>query len=295
MRAELRFRLLADVWRLSKKTVTAFVADGVMSRGAAVAFYAVTSLAPLLLIVTAIAGLAFGQDVAQRAIAGQFQSLIGQRGAQLIQTVAQSASQKGTGTLAAVIGLITLLATASGVFGEIQASLNAIWKAQPRGSTFTRVVKARMVSLGLVGVLGFLLLVSLVISAGLTAFGAIIDAYLPFGTLILGVLNNVLSVMLLTALFAAIYKIMPDIKLAWGDVVMGAFVTSILFVAGKSLIGLYLGSSAIASAYGAASAPIALLLWIYYSSQIFFIGAEFTRIYAEDCGSLKGRKRDRGA
>lgn len=291
----MRFRLLADVWRLSKKTVTAFVADGVMSRGAAVAFYAVTSLAPLLLIVTAIAGLAFGQDVAQRAIAGQFQSLIGQRGAQLIQTVAQSASQKGTGTLAAVIGLITLLATASGVFGEIQASLNAIWKAQPRGSTFTRVVKARMVSLGLVGVLGFLLLVSLVISAGLTAFGAIIDAYLPFGTLILGVLNNVLSVMLLTALFAAIYKIMPDIKLAWGDVVMGAFVTSILFVAGKSLIGLYLGSSAIASAYGAASAPIALLLWIYYSSQIFFIGAEFTRIYAEDCGSLKGRKRDRGA
>ena len=203
----------------------------------------------------------------------------------MLQTAVKSASGKSSGILATVIGVITLLVTASGVFGEMQSSLNVIWKAKPEGSTISRLVRARAASLGLVAALGFLLMVSLVMSAAITALGTFINAYLPFGGFILSVLNVVISFALLSVLFAAIYKVLPDRRLVWRDVWVGAAITAALFTVGKSLIGWYIGSSAVASSYGAAGALIIVLLWVYYSSEIFLLGAEFTRAYSLSHGS----------
>ena len=179
------------------------------------------------------------------------------------------------------------LSAASGVFGEMQTALNAIWKAKPTGTTVSRLIRARAASLGLVAALGFLLMVSLVVSTALTAFGNYLDSLLPFGKVILTVLNVVVSLMLISFLFAAIYKVLPDRSLNWGDVVMGAIVTAVLFTVGKSLISWYIGSSTIASSFGAAGALIVLLLWVYYSAQIFLLGAEFTKVYANRHGSKR--------
>jgi membrane protein len=267
-------------WRVIKDTASGFIADEALSRGAAIAFYTATSLAPVLLIVVAIAGLVFGQDAAQNAITGQLGELMGDQTAQLLQTAVASASKKSSGAVATLIGILTLILTASGVFGEMQSALNAIWKAEPSGTAITRLIRARAVSLGLVAALGFLLLVSLVVSTFLTAFGNQLNAVLPFGKLILSSLNLVVSLGLITVLFAAIYKILPDRLMSWKDVVLGAVITTLLFTAGKALIALYIGSSATVSSYGAAGALIALLLWVYYSAQIFLLGAEFTKAYA---------------
>jgi membrane protein len=246
-------------------------------------------IAPILLIVIAIAGLVFGQEAAQIAITSQFSDLMGHQTAEVLQSAIASAAEKSSGIIAAIIGVAVLIATASGVFGEMQAALNAIWKANPQTTTVSQLIRARAVSLGLVAALGFLLIVSLVISAGLTAFGAYLDTVLPMGKLILPVLNFVISVLLLAILFGAIYKVLPDRILQWTDVVTGALVTSVLFNVGKSLIAWYIGSSAVASSYGAAGGLIVLLLWVYYSAQIFLLGAEFTKIYANRHGS-KQRK-----
>jgi membrane protein len=267
-------------WRIVKDTAYGFIADEALSRGAAIAFYTATSLAPVLLIVVAIAGLVFGHDAAQNAITGQLSELMGDQTAQLLQAAVASASKKSSGAIATLIGLATLILTASGVFGEMQSALNAIWKAEPSGTAITRLIRARAVSLGLVAALGFLLLVSLVVSTLLSAFGNQLNAVLPFGKLILSGLNLVVSLGLITVLFAAIYKILPDRPMAWKDVILGAVITTLLFTAGKSLIAFYIGSSATVSSYGAAGALIAALLWVYYSAQIFLLGAEFTKAYA---------------
>jgi membrane protein len=269
-------------WRIIKDTAYGFIADEALSRGAAIAFYTATSLAPVLLIVVAVAGLVFGHDAAQNAITGQLSELMGDQTAQLLQTAVASASnyKKSSGAIATLIGLVTLILTASGVFGEMQSALNAIWKAEPSGTAITRLIRARAVSLGLVAALGFLLLVSLVVSTFLTAFGSQLNAVLPFGKLILSSFNLVVSLGLITVLFAAIYKILPDRPMSWKDVILGAVITTLLFTAGKSLIAFYIGSSATVSSYGAAGALIALLLWVYYSAQIFLLGAEFTKAYA---------------
>jgi membrane protein len=268
------------MWQLLKGTVIAFINDEALSRGAAIAFYTVTSIAPLLLIVIAIAGLVFGEDAAQGAITAQLGSLMGQQTAEVLQSAVANAATKSSSVLATIIGLITILVTASGVFVEMQSSLNAIWKAELQGTTLSRLIRARAVSIGLVAALGFLLMVSLLVSAGLTAFGDYLNSVLPFGQLILTALNTVISVGLLSVLFAAIYKVLPDRHLEWADVMVGAVVTAILFTLGKSVIGWYIGSSAVASTYGAAGALMVLLLWVYYSAQIFLIGAEFTKVYA---------------
>ena len=239
----------------------------------------------MLFIVVAIAGLAFGEDAARGAIATQLSELMGRASADLVQTAVQSASDKSSGILASVLGATTLLITASGVFGEMQSALNAIWKTQRRGTTVTRLVRARAASLGLVAALGFLLLVSLVISAILSGLSRYINAVLPFGALILQILNFAISFAMISVLFAAIYKVLPDAKLSWADVLVGALVTALLFNVGKFLIGFYLGHSALASSYGAAGALIIVLLWIYYSAQIFLLGAEFTKIYASRRGT----------
>jgi membrane protein len=278
-------RIFSEPWKMLKDTVLSFIDDEALSRGAAIAFYTVTSIAPVLLIVVAIAGLAFGRDAAQNAITTQLSGLMGQQTAEVLQTAVASAAGKSSGILATIIGIVTLIATASGVFGEIQSALNAIWKTESKGTTVSRLIRARAASLGLVATLGFLLIVSLVVSAGLTAFGNHLNSILPFGKLILAVLNLVVSLVLISVLFAAIYKVLPDRHLEWRDVVVGAVVTAVLFTIGKSLIGWYIGSSAVASSYGAAGALIILLLWVYYSVQIFLLGAEFTKIYANRRGS----------
>jgi membrane protein len=287
--------MFTGAWNMVKETVLSFIDDEALSRGAAIAFYTVTSIAPVLLIVVAIAGLAFGHDAAQNAIITQLSGLMGQQTAEVIQAAIASAAGKSSGILATIIGVATLVATASGVFGEMQSSLNAIWKAKSVATTVSRLIRARATSLGLVAALGFLLIVSLAVSAGLTAFGNYLDSIIPIGKLIFPILNFFVSLALLAALFAAIYKVLPDRRLEWRDVIIGAIVTSVLFTIGKSLIGWYLGSSAVASSYGAAGGLIVLLLWVYYSVQIFLLGAEFTKIFANQHGSKQDQpvaKRD---
>ena len=281
-------------WKMLKDAVLSFIEDEALTRGAAIAFYTVTSVAPVLLIVVAIAGLVFGQDAAQNAITAQFSDLMGQQTAEVLQSAVASAANKSSSIIASIIGIATLIATASGVFGEMQAALNSIWKTKPHATTVSQLVRARAISLGLVAALGFLLIVSLVISAGLTASGNYLDTVFPMGKLILPVLNFVVSVVLLGILFGAIYKILPDRSLQWNDVIIGALITSVLFNIGKSLIAWYIGSSAIASSYGAAGGLIVLLLWVYYSAQIFLFGSEFTKTYANRHGSKQRRPVEEG-
>ncbi|MER9331541.1 YihY/virulence factor BrkB family protein [Mesorhizobium sp. M0488] len=276
---------MREAWELLKQSVLGFINDGAFSHGAAMAFYAVTSLAPILLIVVAIAGLVFGHEAAQLGLSAEIAGVMGSQSAELLRITIEGASHKTAGTLATILGIVTLLMTASGVFGEMQLSLNQIWKIAPTGTTLSRLVRARAASLGLVAALGFLLLVSLVASAAISALNQVINAYLPFGAVILSVTNEIVSFILLSILFAAIYKILPDRRLGWRDVAIGAVVTAFLFTIGKSLIGWYIATSAIASSYGAAGALLVVLLWVYYSSEIFLLGAEFTRAYSVRRGS----------
>ena len=279
-------KMMSAAWKLLVDTALSFVDDEALSRGAAIAFYAITSLAPVLLIVIAIAGLVFGRDAAQDAISGQFSTLMGAQAADVLQSVIASASTKTSGIVATILGIVMLIATASGVFGEMQAALNTIWKTRSRETTLSRLIRARITSLGLVAALGFLLMISLVVSAGLTGFAIYLDR-LPVGALILSGLNFAVSWLLFALLFGAIYKVLPDRTLQWKDVIVGALMTSLLFNIGKTLIGWYIGSSAVASSYGAAGGLIVLLLWVYYSAQIFLFGAEFTKVYANTHGSKR--------
>jgi membrane protein len=211
-------------WQLIKESILSFIDDDALSRGAAISFYTATSIAPVLLIVIAVAGLAVGREAAQNGITVQLSGLMGQQTADVLQTAIASAAGKKAGTLATVMGIITLMVTASGVFGEMQSALNVIWKAKPRGTTVSRLIRARAASLGLVAALGFLLAVSLAISAMLTAFGGYLNSVLPFGKLILTALNLIISLALLTILFAAICKVLPDRVLQWRDVLLGSII-----------------------------------------------------------------------
>jgi membrane protein len=280
--------MISAAWKLLVDTTLSFIDDEALSRGAAIAFYAITSLAPVLLIVIAIAGMVFGRDAAQDAISDQFSALMGKQAADVLQSVIASASTKSSSIVATLVGIAMLMATASGVFGEMQAALNTIWKTRSRETTLSRLIRARVTSLGLVAALGFLLVVSLVVSAGLTAFANYLDR-LPVGALILSGVNFTVSWLLFALLFGAIYKVLPDRTLQWKDVIVGALMTSLLFNIGKALIGWYIGSSAVASSYGAAGGLIVLLLWVYYSAQIFLFGAEFTKIYANTHGSKRSK------
>jgi len=278
--------MLREIWTMLQETVADYIEDEALSRGAAIAYYTIFSIAPVLVICIAVAGLAFGQEAAQGAMVGQLRDMMGDQAAEAVQTMIASAGNKSSGIWATVIGLITLLVTATGVFGEMQASLNLIWKAQAQAG-LTGILKARAASLGLVATLGFLLLVSLVVSAALTALGTAMNRIVPGIETILHLANFLISFLMISALFAAIYKILPDRRLRWKDVAVGAVATAFLFTIGKTLIGLYIGSSAVASSYGAAGALVIVLLWIYYSSQIFLLGAEFTKVWASHHGSAE--------
>ncbi len=281
-------RRLNTLWQTLRSAALGYVEDGCLSRGAAIAYYTTFSLAPVLLIVIAVAGLVFGQDAARGAVVHQISGLMGKQGADAIQAMIKGAANRKSGILATVIGGVTLLVAASGVFGEMQTALNAIWKATPKEGAVRQLVRARLQSLGLVLILGFLLLVSLVASAALSAAGAWLSARLPGVHLLLRLASLAISFLLVAALFAAIYKVLPDTNVLWRDVAIGAVVTTLLFDLGKNLISLYLGTSSIASTYGAAGTLGIILVWIYYSSQIFLFGSEFTRAFAERVGSRVG-------
>ncbi|MDG4882980.1 YihY/virulence factor BrkB family protein [Mesorhizobium sp. WSM4884] len=280
-------RWFQEAWVLLKESVTGFLDDNALSHGAAMAFYAATSLAPILLIVVAVAGIVIGNDAAQLALSAEFAGVMGPQSADLLRATIETASHRGSSTLATVIGLVALLVTASGVFGEMQQSLNQIWKVKPNGVSLSRLVRARAASLGLVAALGFMLLVSLAASTAISALGEYINRRLPFGELIVSSINTVVSFVLIALLFAAIYKVLPDRTLKWRDVGVGSIVTALLFTIGKSLIGWYIGTSAIATSYGAAGALMVVLLWVYYSAQIFLFGAEITRAYSVRSGSQR--------
>jgi len=287
---------MRELWALLKEGVIAFDEDEALSRGAAIAFYAVTALAPVLYIAAAIAGLVFGREAAGTAIAHEIGHLIGPNAAKILYAAIHNSENPNTsGFWANVASVVLLIVTASGVFGEMQAALNRIWRAEPKTTVWWRMARGRLVSVGLVLALAFLLLISLVMSAAIHALGERIDAVLPIGATLALVLNFAISFVLIALLLAAIYRVLPDCHIEWRDVMIGAIGTTILFNMGEYLISLYLGSSTVASRYGAAGGVLILLLWVYYTAQIFLLGAEFTRVWSKHHGSLRDGRVAAGA
>lgn len=271
---------------LFKEAASEFFEDNAMRLSAALAYYAVFSLAPLLVILISIAGLFFGEDAARGQVAAQLQGLAGDRAAEAIQSLVQSADHKAASLFATLIGLATLLFGASGVFGELKDSLNHIWGVSVRpGRTLRTLVRDRFLSFTMVLGIGFLLLISLVISTLITAVGTYMQALLPLPEVMWRTIDVLISLSVVSTLFGMIFKILPNVEIRWRDVVMGALVTGLLFTIGKILIGLYLGTSGIGSTYGAAGSAIVILLWVYFSAAILFFGAEFTKVYARRYGS----------
>jgi membrane protein len=264
---------------LLRRGVDIFFAKNAPSRGAAIAFYAVTSIAPIILIVIAVAGSAFGEDAARGAIFSQFRTLLGSQGADLLERVIESAYAQRASFVATAIGVGTLILSASGVFVELEDALDDIWGVRYEGGILSGLVRARLLSLGLVAGLGFLLLVSLIVDAALSGFHDVVNRNWPFGASLLLGLNFLVTLFLVAVLFAAIYKLLPAKPLAWPYVIFGAGVTALLFQVGKLLIGLYLGAYGAASSLGAAGAILGLLLWVYYSAQIFLFGAALTKAH----------------
>jgi len=286
----------ADVSPLLKRTWTEFQADKAMTLGAALAFYTALSVAPLLLLVTVIAGVAFGEQATRGEIAQQLNDLIGAEGAKAVEAMLASTRSPGGNLLSTVVGIVTLLLGATGVFTSLQDALDTVWNVKPdeAHSGLWRMIRDRLASFSMICAMAFLLLVSLVFSAVLNAVGGVVDRWVPFGELWMGAANLVLGFLVTTLMFATIYKYLPHARPAWSDVGVGALITACLFTLGKYLIGLYLGKASIGSTYGAAGSFVVLLVWIYYSSLIVLFGAEFTQVYAQTHGSgltPAGRRR----
>ena len=274
-------------WHLCYETVNEWMNDRASRKGAALAFYTVFSLAPILILSIAIAGLFFGQEAARGEIFGQVKDLLGVDAAAAIQAMIQSASRPGAGLIATAIGVVTLCIGATTALAELKDGLDQIWDAPPeRTSGFWYFVRKRLLSVGLILSLGFLLLVSLVFSALVSALARMWGPADATG-MVLQAMNFLFSFALVTLLFAMIYKILPSVHIAWKDVAIGSVITAALFSVGKALIGVYLGNSAVTSSYGAAGSVILVLIWVYYSAQIFLLGAEFTKVYAHRYGSRR--------
>jgi len=281
--------------RLLKESASSWSADYAPSMGAALSYYTLFSIAPLLIIVIAVAGMVFGEDAARGAIFEQLGGLVGADGAKAIEGLLQAADKPAQGIVATVIGIAVLILGATTVFNELQNALDRIWRAPARvkSSGIWNLLRTRLLSFGMVLGIAFLLLVSLVASAALAALGKL---WLFAGWEILAhIVDLVVSFGLVTVMFALIYRYIPRVHVAWRDVWVGAAVTSILFALGKFLIGLYLGKSSVASAFGAAGSLVLVIVWVYYSAQIFLLGAEFTWVYAHAYGSRHGQPRPRAA
>lgn len=260
--------------------------DNASRLSAALAYYTIFSIPPLLIIAIAIAAQLFDRAAVQQQVINQIGGLIGDAGAEVVESILDNSDEPGETAVAAIISVFTLLLGASGVFGELHNALNAIWEVQAKpGRGIWGTIKDRFFSFTLVLGVGFLLLVSLIISAGLAAVNEFISGVMPGLVILAQVINFLVSFGVVTLLFGLIYKVVPDVKIAWRDVWVGALVTAFLFTVGKFAIGLYLGNSAPGSTYGAAGSLIVLLLWVYYSAQILFFGAEFTQVYANRFGS----------
>jgi membrane protein len=270
------------VLNLFRATWQAFQADKVPRLGAALAYYTLFAIAPVLLVVIAIAGLVFGADAVRGEIVTQIGGLIGRDGARTIQSLLAGVSRPRQGTLGTIAGGVTFLLAASGAFLQLQDSLNTIWRVKPkRGPMLRSLLLHRLRSFGIVVSIGFVLMVSLAVSAALSATTAWFSRHAPGWPVLLFVLNWIASIGITTVLFMLLFRILPDVHLRWRDVAIGALVTALLFTAGKTLIGFYLGRSSVATTYGAAASVIILMLWVYYTAQIVLLGAEFTRAYTE--------------
>ncbi|WP_310386046.1 YihY/virulence factor BrkB family protein [Roseateles sp.] len=279
----------AQLWRLCKQAGTAWIDDYAPSMGAALAYYTMFSIAPLLLIAISVAGLVFGREAASGEVLMQLRGLMGESGALAVQAMLESAARPAESWTAALIGGALLLLGATTVFGELQDALDRIWRAPQRNKPqgLWGLLRSRLLSFGMILGIGFLLTTSLLLSAAIAAFSAWSGAALAGWAVLAGCVNFVISYALVAAMFALIYKIMPRVRIAWRDVWIGAWVTALLFNIGKLLIGLYIGKSGVASAFGAAGSLAVLLLWVYYSAQIFLFGAEFTWAYAHSFGSFR--------
>jgi membrane protein len=276
---------LKTLFQLLRDTLNEFNTDKAPRLAAALAYYTAFSIAPLLLVVISIAGLVWNREAVQDQLDNQIRGLVGIETAQTVQDLVASANHPETGVVATVIGVVTLLLGAAGVFGQLQDALNTVWGVQPRPNQgILAMLRSRFLSFTMVFGIGFMLLVSLVISAILSALNGWLISRLPFSEFVLQASTFIISFGVITLLFAVIYKVLPDAKISWRDVWVGAAVTALLFSIGKSLIGLYIGSSSTASAYGAAGSFVVLLLWIYYSAMIFLFGAEFTQVWARTFG-----------
>jgi membrane protein len=261
--------------------------DQNMSRlGAALAFYTLFAIAPLFVIVLAIAGFWFGEEAARRELFTQVSGLVGSEGGEAIQALVSAAHKPKTGAWAAIIAVVTLFVGATGVFVELQDALNSGWGVRRvSGRGLRNFIKNRLLSFALIAGIGFLLLVSLILSAGLSALGSFMVGLLSAQETIWQAINFMVSFGVITLLFAMIFKVLPDVKIAWRDVWIGAIITALLFNFGKLLFGLYLGRSSVTSVYGAAGSLVVVLLWVYYSAQILFFGAKFTQVYSNRYGS----------
>jgi len=280
-------QLAKDALAILKKTFNAFLEDRALKLSAALSYYTIFSLAPLLLLMISLAGLFLGRDAIQGHVFGEINGLIGNEAAAQIQDIIKNMELSGKTNMAVIIGAITLIIGATSVFGEIQDSINLIWKvkAKPKRG-WVKLLKDRLLSSSLIVGLGFLLIVSLMVNGALVALSGLIKSYFPEITVfVFYVINIVISFGVITILFGVIFKVLPDAKIAWKDVRMGAFFTACLFMLGRYLIGVYIETTSAGSAYGAAGSLIIILVWVYYTAAILYFGAEFTKIYAEYIGS----------
>lgn len=275
---------MSRLWAILKEAGPEWVADKAPRLGAALAYYTIFSIAPLLVIAIGIAGLVFGEEAARGQITSQVSKVVGQQGGEAIQAMVQSASKSSKGAIATVLGIVMLLFGAAGLFGQLQDALNTIWEVQPKpGRGVWGFVRDRFLSFSMVLGVAFLLLVSLVVSSALAAIGGLLGDW-QTGAVGLGV-TALLDLVVITTLFALIYRFVPDAEIAWRDVWLGASLTAALFTLGTFFIGLYLGQAGVGSAYGAAGSLAVLLVWLYYSAQIFLFGAELTKAYSNQFGS----------
>lgn len=274
------------LWEILKETGSDWSKDDATRLAAALAYYTVLSIAPLLVVAVSVAGLVFGEEAARGQIAGQLSSVVGPEAGKGIQTLLSNAKAPDDGTIGSIVGIVVLLFGASGVFGELQQSMNSIWKVEPKpGLGVWGWIRARFFSFSMVLGVAFLLLVSLLLSAVLAGIGGAFSTALPGGAWLWEGVNFVVSLGVITVLFALIFKVVPDVEIQWRDVWIGAAVTALLFTLGKFGLGLYLGRASVASPYGAAGSLIVLVIWVYYAAQILFMGAEFTQVYARHRGS----------
>lgn len=274
-----------EVWTIFRDAVKDFLEDKALRLSAALSYYSLFSIGPLVLIAVAMAGLVFGAEAARGQVVGQLSGFIGTTGAEAVQEMLAGSSERKSGILG-VVGAVTLLVGAGGVFAQLKDALNTVWEVKPApGRGFVRFLKTRFLSMATVLGIGFLLLVSLLLSAFLSAAGKFLSANLPGGTLLWAVVNFVVSFVVIAFLFGALFKLLPDVELGWRDVAFGAVFTALLFVVGKTLIGLYLGRGALADGFGAAGSLVVVLVWVYYSAAILLFGAEITQVWANRYGS----------